>query len=432
MNQERVTQKKITDYGIRHILPIVITDKNNLNFRKRLEWKMTDNEDQLTSISPIILTGIKRAIEISKKSNSTRGEIHPNVGVVIIKEDQIIQEAYRGELAINDHAEYTALIKKRGSLDFKGAILITTLEPCISRRHTVLTCAEHIVNSGISHVWIGMIDPNKEIHGKGEIFLIDKGVTVDRFPSKYTAEIKEINREFWEFMVKDYRRDIMSTGGFSTKNPILEFYFENSQKVIKISPQNPEPTELMEPYEPSQLTFLLSPSDENINQYNSDVEKWNEWRRELSQRRLIGFILSNIGTAPATNIDIYIKAKLERGFNLQMPPDIKKPKRPQYPKISDILSPLGAISIPPIIPQSISSQNVGYHSAKKKEDQGLNTWRFGYHINNLKHKESVIFPFPLALIVPNNTERKEILFEVSMTVQEPTEIPNQELKLVFS
>lgn len=74
--------------------------------------------------------GIKKSIDAANKSVPEDSEIHPKVGAVIINDDRILCEAFRGEIVPGDHAEYTALIKKCENFDLKSATLITTLEPC--------------------------------------------------------------------------------------------------------------------------------------------------------------------------------------------------------------------------------------------------------------------------------------------------------------
>ena len=121
------------------------------------------------TIPGIIIEGIKKSIEISKNCIDEDEEPHPKVGAVLIKDDKIIETAYRGELAPGDHAEYTLLEKKSSLDEYNDCILITTLEPCTRRSSTKRPCAERIVERGISEVWIGMLDPNYEI--KNIVFL---------------------------------------------------------------------------------------------------------------------------------------------------------------------------------------------------------------------------------------------------------------------
>ncbi len=155
----------------------------------------------------IIFFGMKRAIEISKNCKSEPDRISPKVGAVVIKSGQIVIEAYRGETSPGDHAEYIALEKKERNFDLEESILITTLEPCTSRKPTKIPCAKRVVDAGIKSVWIGMLDPNPKISRRGVLYLTEHGVSVGHFPPQLTKEIKDINNEFWDDQIKKYIED---------------------------------------------------------------------------------------------------------------------------------------------------------------------------------------------------------------------------------
>ncbi len=129
---------------------------------------------------------------------------------MIIKNNTIVCESYRGEKNPGDHAEYTALIKKSGDMDLRGATLIATLEPCTTRKPDKKPCCQHIVDKGIKKVIIGMLDPNPDIRGKGELFLNQKEtLIVERFPYEYTKKIMDINKDFINSQMKKYSTDLM-------------------------------------------------------------------------------------------------------------------------------------------------------------------------------------------------------------------------------
>ncbi|HUY00826.1 MAG TPA: hypothetical protein VMV49_14790 [Candidatus Deferrimicrobium sp.] len=170
-------------------------------------------------VNEVILKGIKRSIELSKKCTPEDAkEPRPKVAAVVIKEGEIINEGFRGEFASGDHAEYTVLVKKKGVLDYTNAILITTLEPCTGRslKHGKYPCAERIVQQGIAEIWIGIPDPNPAITDKGAIYLWNHHIKVNYFPDKYAKEIIDINRDFWDLHCGKYKIDLMST---SPPNP---------------------------------------------------------------------------------------------------------------------------------------------------------------------------------------------------------------------
>ena len=174
------------------------------------KWEVKRMEfDKRYTESLIEIEGIKKAIEISKMCKYEDERVHPKVGAAIIKDDEIICTAYRGELGHGEHAEYIALIKKCGNVNLVGMTLITTLEPCTSRHHDKKPCAQHIVDKGIKKVIIGMLDPNSKIRGKGMLYLQRKGIDVVLFPPDFQKEVREINKEFWEKEWKNYKYDLM-------------------------------------------------------------------------------------------------------------------------------------------------------------------------------------------------------------------------------
>jgi len=64
---------------------------------------------------------------------------------------------------------------------------------------------------GIKKIWIGILDPNPQIAGKGMLYLTNHGVLVGLFPPKLSEEIKDINTEFWDEKFKPYYEDVTNS-----------------------------------------------------------------------------------------------------------------------------------------------------------------------------------------------------------------------------
>lgn len=116
---------------------------------------------------------MERAIELAKKG---MGHTSPNpmVGCVVVKAGKIISEGYHEQYG-GFHAERNALLACRE--DVQGADLYVTLEPCCHYGKTP-PCTEIILEKRLGRVFVGSMDANPLVAGKGVQLLREHGIEV--------------------------------------------------------------------------------------------------------------------------------------------------------------------------------------------------------------------------------------------------------------
>lgn len=100
---------------------------------------------------------------------------NPMVGAVVVRQGQVVGRGYHQAVG-GPHAEVHA-IDDAGDRA-RGATLYVTLEPCNHQGRTP-PCTRKILEAGIGRVVVAVADPNPDVTGGGNAFLMHHGVQVD-------------------------------------------------------------------------------------------------------------------------------------------------------------------------------------------------------------------------------------------------------------
>lgn len=136
---------------------------------------------------------MRRALELARKGE---GHTSPNpmVGCVVVKDGRIISEGYHEKYG-EFHAERNALT--RCTEDTAGADLYVTLEPCCHQGKTP-PCMDIIIEKKIARVFVGSMDSNPLVAGKGVQILRDHGIYVET--GILDAECRKLNEVFYHYI----------------------------------------------------------------------------------------------------------------------------------------------------------------------------------------------------------------------------------------
>lgn len=159
------------------------------------------------STNPMHHKYMQKAIELAKKSQPDDGG--PYVGAVIVKDGDIIAEAYKirepwpgrkifGRRSLHlCHAEEKAIDIAKDKA--KGSTMYVTIEPCTKRNYrgrqrvSDTPCVDLIKQAGISKVVIGSLDRyNPDIICRGTLTLCDYGIEVVRYNYGLHDQIKDL------------------------------------------------------------------------------------------------------------------------------------------------------------------------------------------------------------------------------------------------
>jgi diaminohydroxyphosphoribosylaminopyrimidine deaminase/5-amino-6-(5-phosphoribosylamino)uracil reductase len=129
------------------------------------------------------------------------GYVAPNplVGAVLVVDNRIIGEGYHKNFG-GPHAEVYAIQSVKDQSLLKKATLYVNLEPC-SHHGKTPPCTDLIIEKKIPRVVVGMIDPFKEVAGKGIEKL--KAAKTEVIAGINEKESRYLNRRFLTFHLKN-------------------------------------------------------------------------------------------------------------------------------------------------------------------------------------------------------------------------------------
>lgn len=136
---------------------------------------------------------MQMVLELARRGE---GKVSPNpmVGCVVVKEGRVIATGYH-EAYGGYHAERNALL--HCTEDPTGAELYVNLEPCCHYGKTP-PCTEIILEKKIKKVYVGCLDSNPKVAGKGIEILREHGVSVET--GILEQECRAINEVFFHYM----------------------------------------------------------------------------------------------------------------------------------------------------------------------------------------------------------------------------------------
>jgi diaminohydroxyphosphoribosylaminopyrimidine deaminase / 5-amino-6-(5-phosphoribosylamino)uracil reductase len=131
---------------------------------------------------------------------SRMGKTSPNppVGAVIVKNGEIVSTGGTSPCG-SDHAEICAI--KNAHTALAGAEMYVSLEPCCHYGKRTPPCTDAIKSSGISRVYLPVLDPNPEVAGRGINTLREAGIDVV-IMSDMSEKAYDLIRHFRKFLFK--------------------------------------------------------------------------------------------------------------------------------------------------------------------------------------------------------------------------------------
>lgn len=136
---------------------------------------------------------MKRVLELARKGMG-RTSPNPMVGCVVVKEGEIIAEGFHEQYG-GFHAERNALLKC--GQEAEGADLYVNLEPCCHQGKTP-PCTDIIIEKKIKRVFVGCLDSNPLVAGKGMEILKNHGIEAEA--GILEQECRALNEVFFHYI----------------------------------------------------------------------------------------------------------------------------------------------------------------------------------------------------------------------------------------
>ena len=114
------------------------------------------------------------AISLSERGRGRTGS-NPNVGAILVKDGHIVGRGWTADGG-RPHAEAGALAQAGG--DARGATAYVTLEPCAHKSERGPSCADSLIEAGISRIVIALLDPDPRTTGIGAGRMKAAGISV--------------------------------------------------------------------------------------------------------------------------------------------------------------------------------------------------------------------------------------------------------------
>lgn len=139
---------------------------------------------------------LEMAIKEAEKCGETTTQF--NVGAVLVHDGEVISTGHTRELEGNTHAEQCALDKyhqKTGSNPPPGTELYTSMEPCTFRLSGNKPCTDRILDTDISTVFVGVVEPKDFVENNTSISKLEEsGVDYIHIPG-YEKQCIEIAKK---------------------------------------------------------------------------------------------------------------------------------------------------------------------------------------------------------------------------------------------